>query len=811
MKENKKTIFCYSKPYFISALIVLLTFSTVLQVSSNSLEDSVIIKYTFEKPNFEIIDIEGIVYDKIIMSDCTPAGDPGEPMIPSRGSYILLPPNSEIEQININPGKKIILGDEFFIEPMSKPIPISKINSISTLVPDEIIYNTNSYYPGNIFTEIGVYSFRGYQLLILQLHPIQYNPVTGELFYYKDLTVSIETIEDNKPNYMYRGLEKDKLEINKKVDNPELSKDYDEKLMKQSSMNEDYDMLIITTDSLKEGFEPLKQAHNATDIKTVIKTLSDIGSSDLEDIRDFITDAYTNWSIEYVLIGGDDEVIPDPVLWVYGLDENTTPYVTYMPSDLYYACLDGPFNYDGDDKWGEPTDGEDGGDVDLVAEVYIGRACVDNADDVENFVTKTITYLNKNPEDEYLTNYCLVGEYMGDHGIATWGGNYMDQLIDECTDDGYTTVGIPSDVYNIDTLYDRDWQDNNWPKSEIMNRINSGVHIINHLGHSNYEYNLKMHYEDLYDFTNTDLCFVYSQGCMSGGFDNIYYDSIAEHFTVKIDSGAFAGIWNARYGWFWSNSTDGDSQRFHRQFWDAVFGENTPVIGKANQDSKEDNLFIITRSCIRWCYYELNLFGDPSLSFFEPDSNAPPEIPRKPSEKPGEQFTYTTNTTDLDNDMISYRWRWGDGTYSEWIGPYESGDTCEASHTWTEPGNYEITVQASDSNGGISNWSEPLIVQVDLPIIEIGEITSGIITVNAVIKNIGTAEATGIQAYMKLEGDFVLLGTNKTYQNLNIEADSEKLVRSGFVFGFGQVSITINADGNEKTTNAYIIGPFVLM
>ncbi|MCJ2534022.1 MAG: C25 family cysteine peptidase, partial [Candidatus Thermoplasmatota archaeon] len=82
---------------------------------------------------------------------------------------------------------------------------------------------------------------------------------------------------------------------------------------------------------------------------------------------------------------------------------------------------------------------------------------------------------------------------------------------------------------------------------------------------------------------------------------------------------------NARYGWFWSYSTDGDSQRFNREFWDAVFDEDMPEIGRANQDSKEDNLHIIGRSCIRWCYYQLNLFGDPSLAFFK-DSHAHPDI-----------------------------------------------------------------------------------------------------------------------------------------------------------------------------------------
>ncbi|UCF12950.1 MAG: hypothetical protein JSW06_01510, partial [Thermoplasmatales archaeon] len=64
-----------------------------------------------------------------------------------------------------------------------------------------------------------------------------------------------------------------------------------------------------------------------------------------------------------------------------------------------------------------------------------------------------------------------------------WGGDYMDELIDGCSDHGYTTVGIPSDEYNISTLYDRPWGEPRWPKQELIMLINNNTHIINHLGH----------------------------------------------------------------------------------------------------------------------------------------------------------------------------------------------------------------------------------------------------------------------------------------------------------------------------------------
>ena len=384
-----------------------------------------------------------------------------------------------------------------------------------------------------------------------------------------------------------------------------------------------------------------------------------------------------------------------------------------MPVDMYFGCLDGTFNYDDDNKWGERTDGENGGDVDLIAEVYVGRACVDNVFDINNFVTKTIDYMNTGFSDEYLKKIWMVGEHLGNHGIASWGGNYLDLLIDGSDLDGYTTVGISTSKYDIGTLYDRDLPDY-WSTEEIIEIINEGIHILNHDGHSYYSYNMRMTNDDVERFTNYQYCFAYSVGCMAGGFDDPDgYDCFAEYMTVKTKNGAFAGIWNARYGWFWSQRLDGDSTRYTREFWDAVFGEHIPVISKANQDSKEDNLYLIERSCMRWTYYQLNLFGDPAVAFHVSNS---PDRPNKPigptSGKPEQEYTYSSSTSDSDGDQVYYLWNWDDGTDSGWIGPYNSGETCEALHEWYSKEDYQVKIKAKDTNGMESGWSEPLSVNL---------------------------------------------------------------------------------------------------
>ncbi|RLF30793.1 MAG: hypothetical protein DRJ99_01480 [Thermoplasmata archaeon] len=92
--------------------------------------------------------------------------------------------------------------------------------------------------------------------------------------------------------------------------------------------------------------------------------------------------------------------------------------------------------------------------------------------------------------------------------------------------------------------------------------------------------------------------------------------------------------------------------------------------------------------------------------------NKPPNKPNKPSGptsgKAGTSYTYSTSTTDPDEDQVYYWFDWGDRTNSGWLGPYNSGQTVGASHTWSEKGSYDIKVKAKDTNDAESDWSDPL-------------------------------------------------------------------------------------------------------
>lgn len=625
----------YSGRRFTGICICVLLIGTLYSIPTNTItaqmSNPVIMTYVFPTPIISSVTIENTSYDSLVIQGAPCSGTPGEPLLPAKGANLLLPADSQIESISVT-GQKVSLGTGFTIVPCGASVPLIPDAERSVPHPDIARYASSKEFPDHLYSEVGVYQFRGYSILVLMLFPAHYIPATGEVLYYPTMTVTVTFTRCSPESSMYRASENDCAELYSKIDNPAVETTYPRSFPSRA-VTDQYDLLILTTDALKNGFLPLAEQHNLTGTRTIIRTLSDVGGSSPEDIRAYLQGAYQTLGIRYLLLGGDTEIIPAKMLYVEGMDENVTYYETEMPADLYYACLDGPYNSDGDDKWGEPHDGENGSDVDLIADIYVGRACVDNAEDVSNFVQKTVEYLSLPAGNTYLGEATFAGEYLGDFGIASFGGTALNQLINGSTENGVTTVGIPANFYNIDRLYDElypgfdpgDPWNTGWPKQEIISRINNGVHLINHDGHASYTYNMRMENTDVEALTNDhNFCFIYSQGCMSGGFDNpLGEDCIAETFTVKTTHGAFAGIWNARYGWFWSYSTDGDSQRFHRQFWDAVFGENIREIGRANHDSKEDNLFLIQRSCMRWVYYETNLFGDPAVTILNASGQKP--------------------------------------------------------------------------------------------------------------------------------------------------------------------------------------------
>ena len=99
---------------------------------------------------------------------------------------------------------------------------------------------------------------------------------------------------------------------------------------------------------------------------------------------------------------------------------------------------------------------------------------------------------------------------------------------------------------------------------------------------------------------------------------------------------------------------------------------------------------------------EMNLVSNPPL---KPQT---PEGP--PTGSPGNRYTYSSQTTDPDDDDIYYMFDWDDDSTSDWIGPKPSGQPASALKTWSSQGTYQVKVVSKDEHGILSEWSEPLTV-----------------------------------------------------------------------------------------------------
>jgi len=283
-------------------------------------------------------------------------------------------------------------------------------------------------------------------------------------------------------------------------------------------------------------------------ISATVVTMEDIlavpayrGVDDAETLRNFIRNAHVNWRTEFVLLAGDESIVLVRLLWVYAGNGGSHSAV----SDLDFQCLDGSFNSDGDDKWGEPTDGPDGSDVDLVAEVHLGRLPARDPAQMANLVYKTLEYETGPGDDPYLRTSLMVGEALGVEygpGEFAFGYSYLQQLRLGATGAGYTTTGFASrPSLTVDML--TDWERSQsgltrWDAAEMIATLSSNRYsIINHMTcHGSYYLALRMEQDAADSVTNTKPFFCYTQSPRCG---DIREDSIAERLLCSDRNGAF--------------------------------------------------------------------------------------------------------------------------------------------------------------------------------------------------------------------------------------------------------------------------------
>lgn len=105
---------------------------------------------------------------------------------------------------------------------------------------------------------------------------------------------------------------------------------------------------------------------------------------------------YKAYGIKYVMLGGDDTVVPVRGCYSKSFDCGKMDYLIdkTIPTDLYFACFNGNFewNSNGNDLYGEVEDY-----VDFTPTVFVTRLPVRTDTDVDSYIYTNFLLMRKIP------------------------------------------------------------------------------------------------------------------------------------------------------------------------------------------------------------------------------------------------------------------------------------------------------------------------------------------------------------------------------------------------------------------------------
>ncbi len=637
----------------------------------------------------------------------------GKPMLPFFTKTYILPFGSKIKDIKVSfSGRKEINVDSY-VKPSSGLQPLNSIKKTDDNPSlDSSIYESSELYPKKEFTYrlgAGLNGKEHVTYLSIYCYPVRYNPSENIIFYSENINIDL--------NY-------------EKPKNP-------------ASFGDDYDLIIVTPEIFSSTLQGFVNHKNSVDISTMIKTTEEIfseyeGRDKPEKIKYFIKDAIETYGAKYALFIGDMDLMPIRLTDINIYNQEG------LPTDLYYADIydeNGTFctwDTNNNGKFGEYEWRE--GDIDFIdgyADINVGRIPCKNKFELKTAINKIITYETKTYNSDWFDRAVLMG---GD----TFPGRsiYEGEVV---------TEAVSNELSSFNNI--KLWTSTETFKPRNINKeISKGAGFVSYSGHG-YEtgfgtsppneedrieyftpYTLGMQNGKKYPIFFFDAC---STARLDYTLYNIKVPSFAWYLIIKPFGGAVATIGATRVAF-----TMVDNEGIHggAGFMNVhFFKAYEPGITVSEMLVSAQNDYLNEREwkdCIT--LEEFILLGDPTLkvggypSLNSNIENSDETVetfstalfddskPDKPdgvsSGSAGVEYTFSTNApSDPSLDEVYYLFDWDDGTYSEVLGSYNSGDEVEASHTWSKSGVYNVRIKAllvdyNEYSYKETEWSEPLSV-----------------------------------------------------------------------------------------------------
>jgi hypothetical protein len=146
-----------------------------------------------------------------------------------------------------------------------------------------------------------------------------------------------------------------------------------------------------------------------------------------------------------------------------------------------------------------------------------------------------------------------------------------------------------------------------------------------------------------------------------------------------------------------------------------VYTDSVKWNGNEHKDNHGNNFGNIIPGNIQvvmGVYNSQNNFADETVKAFSDNPPSSPKISGPSIGRKGEEYDFTVVSEDTGDNPLLYYIDWGDETYNNWFGPFESGENITVSHNWSQKGKYIIRARAKTINGLMGPWSE---IRINIP------------------------------------------------------------------------------------------------
>ena len=740
---------------------------------------------------------------------------PGKPNLPSKIFSIAIPPGAMFESIDSDT-TDVLLSGSYEIAPSVLPRVIGQENPL--IYEQELmrytqnqksVYDNNDPYPASVVEVVGTGGYRKYNLVDVRINPMTYYPISRTLVYHSVISVTVHyTVPEgfSSKDIMVDTLPQAERTAQDIILNYDQAKTW---YPTGPQGRASYDYVVITTDALVDSVTPLVDWETAKGRSVNVITTTWIDQNydgyDLAaKMRAFLVENYPSsaWGILDVLLVGDYNSVPM---------RHTTQNVGYgaTETDYYYAELSLP----DDQSWdanGNHRYGEDSDPIDFEAEVNVGRIPWNDPDTVFSICEKSVTY-EQNSDNSFKKNILLLGAYF-------WPDTDNAVLMEAKVNQDWMTDWTMTRLYeDAQSSYPCDYDLN---YNNVKSVWSAGTYaFVDWAGHGSesaaYEYYPSQ------PFVDEDTCTVLNNEYSSIIFADSCSNSDTDYLNIgqammKQGGVGFLGANKVAFGCpGWNNPMSGSSQSLDYFF--------TTCCTSGNYSQGQAHQYALRQMYVNnlWDYmrYEMfewgSIWGNPDLGMMTHVLPKPPVTPNRPTGPTigviHQTYSYTATTPDdPDGSTVSLMMDWGDGTFSDWLGPYPEGQDVQSTHSWATPGIYGVRVKAKDVNNTESDWSEALGVTINAePRIGITGIKGGIGVSVTVHNNVNTS-FNNIPWTIALSDGFILVSQGTDGVLANVSAGQDATFKTGVILGFGRITITVTILEASKTASGLLIGPFLV-